>query len=504
MEKIKRLGLTIGFSCIATICSFLISFMLTPLITEKVGTEAYGFVTLAKNFSSYATIITIALNSYAARYITLAYHNNDYDMASRYASSVFWGDVIVAGSIFVIALVGVWYMELFLNIPTELVVSVKVLFILTFVQFFISAITTAFTSSAYIKNRLDIQSYLRVVSYVIEVIVLLYLFWTFNAEIWFVGLALVFAHLFLFIGNLIQFKKLTPELCVRIRLFSFAEVKKLVGNGLWNSINSIGNTLNSGLDLIVCNLMLTSLDMGNLAIVKTISVMFPTFYQLVSQPFQPWFLKSYSDGDTNKLLKELKLSMKISGMISGIAFAGFFALGNLFYFLWIPKQDGELIYALTVLTMITSISEGSVHPLYYIYTLTVKNRVPCIITVIGGVLNVISMYVLLAFTDMGVYAVVLTTTVIMTVINFITNPIYMTRCLSVKWKTFYPELLLNIMSCVVMCVVFKVIVGFINPADWLGLIMSAFLCACVGVVLHVLLVVRKSEIVLLWNKLKKK
>lgn len=52
MNKVKRLLMTILTSGIATILSFLISFILTPYITNKLGVEAYGFVTLAKNFHS--------------------------------------------------------------------------------------------------------------------------------------------------------------------------------------------------------------------------------------------------------------------------------------------------------------------------------------------------------------------------------------------------------------------------------------------------------------------
>ena len=73
MNKVKRLIITIVTSGMATLLSFLISFTLTPYITNKLGVEAYGFVTLAKNFTQYASIITIALNSYASRYITVSY-----------------------------------------------------------------------------------------------------------------------------------------------------------------------------------------------------------------------------------------------------------------------------------------------------------------------------------------------------------------------------------------------------------------------------------------------
>ena len=222
-------------------------------------------------------------------------------------------------------------------------------------------------------------------------------------------------------------------------MFSVDAVKKLVGNGIWNSINSLGITLNSGLDLLVTNLLLTNLQMGQIAITKTIASIFSSLEAMLCQPFQPLLLKSYSDNNKEQLFDELKMSVNISGFFSALTFAVFFSLGRLFYKLWIPNQDIELLYALTVVTILAYVTEGPVHPLYYIYTLTVKNRVPCIITLLGGVLNVVGMFVLVRYTNMGIYSIVITTTIITTITSMITNPPYMARCLKLKWYTFLSD-----------------------------------------------------------------
>lgn len=114
-----------------------------------------------------------------------------------------------------------------------------------------------------------------------------------------------------------------------------------------------------------------------------------------------------------------------------------------------------LLYALTVVTILAYVTEGPVHPLYYIYTLTVKNRVPCIITLLGGVLNVVGMFVLVRYTNMGIYSIVITTTIITTVTSMITNPPYMAHCLKLKWYTFYPMLLINIIGSVIVPAILK-------------------------------------------------
>lgn len=138
------------------------------------------------------------------------------------------------------------------------------------------------------------------------------------------GVVICIAQLVIFGGDYYIYKKYTPELKIKRKNVSFKAIKKLVVNGIWNSINSLGNTLNSGLDLIVTNLWLSDLAMGQIAITKTISSIFMSFNQLLAQPFQPLLLKSYSDRNKNKLVSELKLSMKLTSLFSSIVFAGFF------------------------------------------------------------------------------------------------------------------------------------------------------------------------------------
>ena len=113
MNKGKRLIVTLMSSGMATAMSFVVSFFLTPFITNMLGTEAYGFVTLSKNFVSYAVIISTALDSYATRYIAMEYHKRDFDKANSYVSSAFYGDTVIASIIFAVGVIFVLFMERF-------------------------------------------------------------------------------------------------------------------------------------------------------------------------------------------------------------------------------------------------------------------------------------------------------------------------------------------------------------------------------------------------------
>lgn len=480
-------------SGMAFLLNYGIMLVLTPYITNRVGIEAYGFVSLAKQFSQYAAVITTALNSFATRFITVDHHRNDLKGANRYFSSVFWGDLALGSGIFTAAVVAICFLEHLLQIPQQLVTDVKLLFFFVFLTFWVTTVCTVFSSGAFIKDRLDTVGLFRGLSYLTEALVLVFAYLLLDNRVFYVGVALLAASLVLGGANLWLCRRLTPELRVT-RSVSLKAIRRLTLAGIWNSINAVGSLLNDGLDLLVCNTMLSALAMGQLAIAKCIYSIFSGSFLLVNQVVQPMLLRSYAQDDRPRLLRQLRGSMKLSALLTNLGFAGFFALGRVYYTLWIPGQDIETVYRLTVISILTAVAVSSMQPLYYIYTLTVRNKLPCFITVLGGLCNVAGMYLLIRHTDLGVYAVVLTTLAVMAVISFVTNPLNMAHVLQLPWYTFYPDILRNLVSCLVLTLLFRLMAGLYLPGTWAGLVLCAAVYAVIGTAVHLAVVFRPKEL----------
>ena len=83
----KAILLNMIWSCTAVIINYLINFLITPYVTNNIGVEAYGFVALANTFTTYIDIISVGLNAFASRFISIAYHKNDIKKANDYYSS---------------------------------------------------------------------------------------------------------------------------------------------------------------------------------------------------------------------------------------------------------------------------------------------------------------------------------------------------------------------------------------------------------------------------------
>lgn len=465
----------------------LINLCLTPFITDKLGVDAYGFISLSNTFVGYAAILTTSLDSFATRFIAVEYHKGNLRKASGYYSSLIVANLTISVLLVVVALPLYVEPDVYLNVPESLVGDVGYLFLLTFINFSLTTMSTALSVSVYIKNRLDLYGIAQVIANVIEAVLLLSLYWVLPPSLSLFGIALVASSLALVVANLKLHKNLVPELKFNFGFFSFSSLKDLASAGVWSSINTLGNLLNNGIGLFIANLMLSATSMGQLAISKTFSSILTRLYQLVSQAFYPKILKCYSDNDKDALLTSLIVASSITGSFAAILFAGFFALCPAFYSLWIPNQALQVLYPLTMLAMLYSFAEGALQPLYYIYALTLKNRFPTILTVVGGLVNIAISCILINFTNLGVFAIPLASGLVMVFISFVSNPIYMARCLGMPWYSFYPTLIRAMAACVVCCVAFSAVAQFFSPTSWVQFVIAVLLDLVIGAALCALI-----------------
>ena len=503
MRDKLRLIKTILFSSVSVALSYLINFFLTPYITDRLGTEAYGFVSLSRTTVSYASIVTVAFTAFMVRYISLAYHKKNMNEANKYYSSSIASVLFLSFLICIIMFFMVIFLQLIFKIPFNLLKDVKVLFLMVFVGFILETVTVPFSTVFYIKDRLDIYQILKIFSYVFEIIILIISYQFFSSKIWYVGFSLMFAAGWILIGSIISTKKLVPELSFKKKNIQFKKSIDMLQNGIWQSINSLGTTLNSGLDIWITNLLLTPLEMGEISIVKIIVNIFSVLYSTLSQAFQPRMLKAYSTGNINKFLDELYFAMKICGCFSAILLAGFISLGKTYYILWLPNQNYNLLYTLTVISVLSSLTDGIIYPAYYVNTLTTKKKIPCFVTIFTGLLNVFGMFVLLKYTKLGVYSIVITTTVLMLFTNGIFNPIYCAVILKLKWYTLLPLIVKNACVTFLMIFVFNWISNIINVKTWSILILTAIIFCGIGVIIYFICMTSSSEKKNLLIKLRK-
>lgn len=489
----KRLTINLIASLTSLVLSLGISFFLTPYIVSTVGTESYGFVSLANNFVTYAQLFTLALNSLASRFITIAIHQNDMKTANKYFSSVIFGNMIISLVLLIPASIIVLFLENIVQISSELVGDVKILWALVFANFLVGIITSIYSISTYATNRLEISSIRTMQSNILRVILLVGLFAFFETNVWYIGMVSIICTFFVFFWDLFYKKKLLPELHFDRKLVEWKKIWLLITSGSWSVVTKLGQILTTGLDLLITNLFINATTMGVLAIAQTVPTAFSNLMSTVSSVFSPQITINYAKGNKDELIKELKRSMKITGFFTNTPLMVFLVLGKLFYSLWVPDENASILFELTFLIIIGNVVTGVINSLFNIYTVVNKLKINSLVTLGMGVLNVVMVFPILKLTDLGIYAIVGVSTFNAMIKNLTFTPMNSAYCLGVSKWTFYPIIIRYLISTVVIGVCCFGVSSVIEPTGWISMILTGILCGFVAIAINMIILFTKEE-----------
>lgn len=504
--KQKQIYLNLAAQLIAFCVSFAISFFVSPIIVREVGKETYGFLGMANNFVGYVTIITVALNSLAGRFITVSLHREDKDSANRYFSSVFFADLILVAVLLIPATVFVLFLDKSFDVPPQSILSVKLTFGLVFLGFFVQLICSVFSVATFATNKIYLASIRTIEANLLRIAVVVVTFLLFGANIAFVSLGLMIYYSFIALTNVRYTKQLLPQIRVRKKYFDFAKIKELLISGCWSSITALSNTLLEGLDLLISNLMLGAGVMGTVSIVKTIPSMINQCMGSVLSVFTPQLTINYAKGNIKGLLSYLDYACKLVGTLLCLPVAFVIAFGDRFFSLWMPTENAAHLWELSVLSMGGLVFCGSVTVMYNLFTVTNHLRKPALVTLLTGGLNTATVFLLLNITDLGIFAIVSVSSIMALLRNLLFNIPYAAKCIGQNPWIFYKIALRSLLFVGGASIVGLFIKLWAAPHSWLSLILCAVgMCAITIVFVFIIFfnAEEKAELKNLCQKIKK-
>ena len=509
MSSNKKTMINMICSVMVLATNVVISFFLSPYIVKHIGVEANGFVTLANNFVTYAQLIVAALNSMAARFITLSYVKKDYTKANLYFNSVFWGNLIIVAVLILPATYFIVCMENLVDVPNNILWDVKLLFSFVFFNFFITTGFPNWDCGTYITNRLDRRYIPQVCTALFRCIFIFLTLTIFAPHVWYVGIAASFVTLIELVVNGYNTHHLTPELRIVLPpqkiICSKQSIIELVGSGIWNSVSSVGNMLLSGLDLIICNLFIDSTAMGVISLSKILPHYMQTFSSSICSAFAPELMINYASGKNDQVLKSLKRACKITSIILILPLAGIMVLSVDFFKLWVPTQDAQLLSQLSSITCMGYAFTSGTQILYNVFSTVNKVRVNSILLMVSGLVSTIIVFILLKYTGLGLYAVAGVSTIVCLIRNMLYTVPYAAKYLGYKKTEFYPMVLMCFISTLIVTGIGYIIRHYlIEVHNWIDFLLCGMSIVFVGGVINFYIFLSKTERNYLIAKIKKR
>jgi O-antigen/teichoic acid export membrane protein len=473
--------------------SILISLFITPYIVNQLESEAHGFIGLANSFTSYASLATVALNSMAGRFISIEIYKNNYRAASKYYSSVFFSNLLLA-LLFVPAFVFVVFrLEHLIEIPTALVTDVKITFAITFLQYILSLLLSRYETATFVTNKLYLSQRNSTISSVLRLLIVVLCFGLFSTKVSYLALGYLVASLFVHLMNMYYSRKFIPDLKTQVSLVRFSAIRELTLSGIWNLLNKLSSILLDGLDLLITNVFIGSAEMGALSISKTIPALFMTLRGSLDYPFTPSITRCYAKGDIDGVVKYARFGNKLLGIFMIAPMAVFAVFGQSFFKLWVPLENSSLIQILSLLSIMSLISGACINSVFTIFSITNKLRANSIVIMVSGIITITTNFFLLKYTSLGVYCIAGVSSICSLLRNYIFTPLYGAHCLGVKKSTFYHEILTG-NACLVLNVAIAYLIGRITvPDSWIKLILLVGISAIVCIAVNSVIVLSRSD-----------
>lgn len=490
-QNIKNIAMNI----VSFIVQFAINFYVAPLVVNKVGTSAYGFISLANDFVSYVSVLATVFNSVAARFIANSFYRKEYEKANRYFNSLIVTNIIISSVLGLVGAAFVFYMEKFLTIPDNLLFDVKLTFILIFGSYIVSLLTLVFTTSTFVANRTDIQGVRNILQYVIRFILIVLLINLVSVHIYWVALATLVSAIVVAILNVRLTKKLTPELKISLKKASKMYSFELAKSGCWMALTSISVILLRGLDLTIANIYLGDNEMGLLSIARTIPNNMTSIIATIAPIFTPTFIAIYVKKNSSKLVGNVKESINAMAMLLFVPITCFIVFSYDFYSLWQPslsQSELRLVTVLSTLTIIQAFFNSTTSTIAQLSVVVNKLKLPVLISFACGVVSITAEIVMIKFFDLGLYAIVLSSSVIMILRYVIFNSIYGAWCLKQNKKCFLITVIKTWISIPFLFMITYAI-RYISPAKtWITLIVDLLISLLIGYIPMILIYGKKN------------
>lgn len=504
----KRTFANVVSSILVLCTNVLISFWLSPYITEHIGVEANGFVTLANNFVTYAQLIVLALNSMACRFISISYVKGDKEKAILYYNSVFWGKLVIVIFFLLPATYLIIRLQYLIQVPERILWDVKTLFGFVFFNFFLNTAAPNWECGTYITNRLERKYIPQVFTQLLRCIILYLALTILVPRVYYVGVAATFSAILLLIVGWYNTRMLTPELKIYFakgkRRCSLRLIKELIGSGIWNTISNVGNILISGLDLFICNLFIDATAMGVLAIARIIPHYMQQLSISIRNAFSPEMVIHYAREDRDSLYRGINRAMKLTSIVMTIPIAIVIVLGKDFFALWQPTQNANTLQILSVLSILGYMFTSGTQILYSVFTTVNKVKQNSIAMLLSGVASCGITILFVKYTSLGIYAV----GGVSTVCNLIRNMCFTlpatAKYLGYKWYRFYPQVGMTVLCSFILIGAGMIVRHYCIIDSWLTLTVIAVVLGALYLIINVLIILSKEDRDYLFKLIKRK
>jgi len=414
--------------------NLIIGIFLVPFYIKSLGIENYALIPLITSIILYVTFITQSLNSSVLRFLTLDMQRNDFRKANKTFNTSFFGllGVIALLTPFTIALI--YYFPFFFEVPSDQIYEVTILLIGILITFFIKTLGSVFGVSLFAYNRLDLQKYIDLFNLLCRVGLTVVFFKLLHPNLIFVSLAYVIGSLIYLIGTVYFSKRISPFFSVDLKDFEYTQFKDITKMSTWLLVVELGTLLFTQAELILVNILFGTVAGGEYAIVLIWSSMTMNMSGIFAGVFAPVIYAHYAKGQFARVVSTVSLVIKMIGISMAPIIGCIFVFAPQLLSIWLGPEYARLTLLMRII-IIHLILNLSTQPLSAVNAAYNKAKIPGVVTLFLGILNILLAMYLSIYTSLGYYGIAISGAIFLTIKNSLFVPWYACKLMGITLKT---------------------------------------------------------------------
>ena len=462
----------LSFSIISLIVSISQTLWFIPFISQKMGTEAYGYIAVVMTILNLSTVISIAITSMSSRYIAIEMQKNDFDEANRYFNSILTAVCCVALlllSIFILLTVN---LNKIMVISNGYLSDVKVLMLISGISLIFSVLNTPFLAGLFYTNKLYVMYSFSIINYLSKMIVPIILFKLDFIPLWGMSIGGLLVDLVSFIFYLTHYKVYLPNIQINFLLSEKSYILRVLNSGIWISITKTGNLLNSNLGTYLSNILLGAYLSGIYATILQLQTLITVMVTAIVSIFVPKMIKLHANENKDNLIQYIKDSIRYLSFPLGIISGGIIIFGPTFMTLWIGQTYSQ--YWMLIILMIVGLPLSLPAEILNQANITInKVKIPAITTLIFGFINIILIYIFCFRMEFGVIGIALSQLITSVSRGFFFFTLYTSYQIGNSIYLFILDVLFCPFITLITTIISLIISQLFYPSTMLGLIMEA-------------------------------
>lgn len=490
LENSKRVAKNTGFLFIRMILVLIVGLYTSRLVLQYLGFEDFGIYNVVASVVVFFGFLKNALTNATYRYIAYEIGVGNKESISKIYSMAINSHIILAiGFFLLLEFVGVWFLNVKLNIPHERLYAANWAFQFSLLTFCVSVIQTPLHSNIIAHEKMNFYAILSLLEVILKLIIVYTLLSspidkliTYSALLFIVTTIICLCY---YAYNCHAFRD-----SIYIRYWDASVIKKFASYSGWSLIVNVTDVCTTQSISIFFNMFLGVIANAALGVCNQVTTHINSFLNNFTQAFNPQIVKSYAAGKYDYFMKMILSTAKLSYYLLFIV--SFPVLLNIHFVLkvWLGKYP-DMAPSFICITMIYSLIDATQAPLWNAAHATGNIKWHQIIVASIKIFAIPIMYLLLKLGHSASLA--LSSWVLINGIVAIARIIYMKRLINLSIMKYLIEVLVPVLFFTAIVVPLPYLLKEYISVDWLSFICSSSLAVFVSIIAICLIGLNQSE-----------